>query len=159
MRRFQHLLVTLAALLLLTGCTSFQAKEARRALAYSFFEVAIDAATEGLDRHREEPQGDSAALREAAEREEDARRKGEREMRHYEEEANRMLDGLEEAERRSGQLQPESAVTDYERLEAERLRRRDETLENWAEFDAFMQELETAEEKNSDPRLSLITGK
>ena len=158
MRRFQHLLVTLAALLLLTGCTSFQAKEARRALAYSFFEVAIDAATEGLDRHREEPQGDSAALREAAEREEDARRKGEREMRHYEEEAAAMLDAIEQAELRSGALQPEPALTDFELEAMERLQQRQKVLEHQAEFDEFMQSLKTAEEKNNDPRLSKITG-
>ena len=148
----------LRALVLLTGCTSFQAKEARRAIADSFFEMAIDAATEGLDRHREEPQGDSAALREAAEREEDARRKGEREMRHYEEEAAAMLDAIEQAELRSGALQPEPALTDFELEAMERLQQRQKVLEHQAEFDEFMQSLKTAEEKNNDPRLSKITG-
>ena len=148
----------LLALVLLTGCTSFQAKEARRAIADSFFEMAIDAATEGLDRHREEPQGDSAALREAAEREEDARRKGEREMRHYEEEAAAMLDAIEQAELRSGALQPEPALTDFELEAMERLQQRQKVLEHQAEFDEFMQSLKTAEEKNNDPRLSKITG-
>ena len=168
----------LLALVLLTGCTSFQAKEARREIAGGLFEMVLDIATDGPERRQEERRRwednpanrwdycfppcqittDGRDLREAAEREEAARRKQEREVRHYEEEANWMLDGLEEAEQRSGQLRPEPALTDYEQQEQERLQRRDETLENWAEFDAFMQQLETAEEKNNDPRLSKITG-
>ena len=59
---------------------------------------------------------------------------------------------MEETERQSGQLQSESTITDYERREEERLSRRFETLENQAEFDRFMRELETAEERNNDPR-------
>ena len=66
-------LAILVSLVLLTGCTSFQAKEARRAIAVGFLEMAVDAATEGLDRPIEEPRGDAARLREAAEREEEAR--------------------------------------------------------------------------------------
>lgn len=82
----------------------------------------------------------------------------EREVRHYKKEADSIIDALDEAERQSGQPQPESATTDYEQQEEERLRRRDETLEDWSEFDEFMQSLEIAEEKNNDPRLSRITG-
>jgi len=168
----------LLALVLLTGCTSFQAKEARRAIAGGLFEMALDIATDGPERRLEERRRwednpanrwdscfppceittDVRDLREAAEREEDARRTREREVRHYEEEANWMLDALDEAEQRSGQLQPESATTDYEQQEEQRLQQRDETLEHWAEFDEFMQSLEIAEEKNNDPRLGKITG-
>ncbi len=158
MRKLLHLIVALAVLLLLTGCTSFQAKEARRAIAVGFVDMAIDAATEGLDRHREGPQGDSAVLREAAEREEEARRKRERETRHYEEEAAAIMDSIEQAELRTGELQPEPAVTDFELEAMERLQHREKVLEHQTEFDEFMQELETAEEKNNDPRLSRISG-
>lgn len=152
-------LAILISLVLLTGCTSFQAKEARRAIAVGFFEMAVDAASDGLDRHREEPKGDSAVLREAAEREEEERRKRERETRHYAEEATAMMDAIEQAELRSGQSLPESASTDYDQQDLEREQQREEVLRNQAEFDEFMQELETAEEKNNDPRLDRISGK
>ena len=138
-------LAILISLVLLTGCTSFQAKEARRAIAVGFFEMAVDAASDGLDRHREEPKGDSAVLREAAEREEEERRKRERETRHYAEEATAMMDAIEQAELRSGQSLPESASTDYDQQDLEREQQREEVLRNQAEFDEFMQELETAE--------------
>lgn len=178
MRKIQYLLITLAALLLLTGCTTFQAKEAGRGIAGGLFEMVTDIATDGPERRAKRRQRwednpanrwdsclppceittDWQDRRAAAEREEAARRKREREVRHYKEEADSIIDALEEAERRSGQLQPESATTDYEQQEEERLLQRDETLENGAEFDTFMQELETVEEKNNDPRLSRITG-
>ena len=173
MRKFQYLLITLAALLLLTGCTTFQAKEAGRSVAALPGELVGRALEDALDGHRQEDKerrtyyacfppcvstSDRSGRRAARELEEKARRKQEREVRHYEEEANSIIDTLDEAERRSGQLQPGRALTDYEQQEEERLRRRDETLENWAEFDEFMQSLEIAEEKNNDPRLSKITG-
>ena len=85
-------------------------------------------------------------------REEAARRRREREVLHYKKEADSIIDALDETERQSGQLQPESATTDYEQQEEERLLQRDDTLENQAEFDRFMRELETAEERNNDPR-------
>ena len=94
----------------------------------------------------------------AAEREEEAQRKLRKEAAQYEAEVNEIMRALEAAEQRSGQLQPESAVTDFERQEAERLQRRKEALADWAEFDEFMRALETAEEQNSDPRLSRISG-
>lgn len=172
MYKIRHLLGTLAILLLLTGCTTFQAAEARRAIAGGLFEMALDIATDGPERRLEERRRweDNPAYRwesclppcevttdakdrqAAAEREEAARRKREREVRHYKKEADSIIDALDEAERQSGQLQPESATTDYEQQEEERLRRRDETLENQAEFDRFMRELETAEVRNNDPR-------
>ena len=73
-------------------------------------------------------------------------------MRHYKKEADSIIDAIEETERQSGQLQPESTITDYEQQEEERLLRRAKTLQNQAEFDRFMRELETAEERNNDPR-------
>jgi len=181
MPRSATLLATLAALSLLAGCTTFQAAEARRAIAGGLFEMALDIATDGPERRLEErrrwednpanrwescpppceittDRQDRRAAAEAAELEEAERRKREREVRHYKKEADSIIDALDEAEQQSGQLQPESATTDYEQREEERLRRRDETLENWAEFDEFMQSLEIAEEKNNDPRLSKITG-
>ncbi len=170
MRKFQCLLVTLAALLLLTGCTTFQAKEAGRAVAGGLLENVLEVALDGPVQGDKERRSYIACFppcvvtsdwddrRAARELEEKARRKQERQVRHYEEEANSIIDALDEAERRSGQLQPDRALTDYEQQEEERLRRRDETLENWAEFDEFMQSLEIAEEKNNDPRLSKITG-
>lgn len=159
MRKFQHLVVTLAVLLLLTGCTSFQLKEARRAVAVGFVDLVVDAANDGLERHIGEPQGDSAALREAAEREEEKRRKREREMRHYEEEATAMMDAIEQAEPRSGGLQPEPALTDYELQEMERLHRREKALEQQAEFDAFMEALEAAEQQSGEPLSATTTDK
>lgn len=156
MRKIQYLLITLAVLLLLTGCTTFQAAEARRAVTVGLFESVLEGAIDELlpvekSAHRQYKD-------DIKERAEDARRKQEREVRHYEKEANSMLDALDEAERRSGQLQPYRALTDYEQQEEERLRRREETLESWAEFDEVMRELETAEEQNNDPRLTRITG-
>ena len=94
----------------------------------------------------------------AADHEEEARRKREKEAREYKKEVDSILDALDEAEQRSGQLQPESATTDYEQQEEDRLQQRDETLEHWAEFDEFMRSLETAEAQNNDPRLARITG-
>mgnify|MGYP001818747915 FL=1 len=178
MRQIGVFLATLAALSLLTGCTTFQAAEARRAVALGLFEMALDIATDGPERRLEERRRwednpanrwdsclppceittDAEDRQAAAEREEAARRKREREVRHYKKEADSIIDALDEAERQSGQFQPESATTDYEQQEEERLLKRDETLENQAEFDEFMRELETAEERNNDPRLSRITG-
>ncbi len=149
MYRIQHLLGTLAILLLLTGCTSFQAKEARRSIAVGFFEAVLDGVA---DKIPENISAHQQYLNDVREREEEARRKQEREKRHYEEEANSIIDAIEETERQSGQLQSESPITDYERREEERLSRRFETLENQVEFDRFMRELETAEERNNDPR-------
>ena len=181
MRKIRYLLIMLAALLLLSGCTTFQAKEAGRGIAGSLFGMVMDIATDGPERRAEErkrwednpanrwdaclppceiitERQDRRAAADAAELEEAVRRKHEREVRHYKKEADSIIDALEEAERQSGQLQPESATTDYEQQEEERLLQRDETLENWAEFDEFMRELETAEERNNDPRLTRITG-
>ena len=149
MCKIQHLLGTLAILLLLTGCTSFQAKEVRRSIAVGFFEAALDVVADEIPSNISAHQ---QYVNDVREREEDARRKQEREKRHYDEEANSILDAIEETERQSGQLQPESTITDYERREEERLSRRFETLENQAEFDRFMRELETAEERNNDSR-------
>ena len=140
--------------------------------------MALDIATDGPERRARERQRweDNPANRwdsclppceittdwqdrlAAAEREEEARRKQLKEAADYEAGVNEVIRALEAAERRSGQLQPESALTDYEQQEAERLQRREEALEDWSEFDEFMQALETAEEQNSDPRLSRITG-
>jgi len=155
MRKFQYLLIMLTALLISTGCTSFQAAEARRAATVGLLESVLDDAVDELlpvekSAHRQ-------YIDDIKEREREARRKQEREVRHYEEEANWMLDALEEAERRSGRLQPETATTDFEQQELERLQQREETLEHWAEFDEFMQSLETAEAQNNDPRLAEIT--
>ena len=175
MRKIQYLLITLAALLLLTGCTTFQAKEASRAVAGSLFGMVMDIATDGPERRLEDrrrwednpanrwetclppceiitERQDLRAAAEAAELEEAARRKREREVLHYKKEADSIIDALDETERQSGQLQPESATTDYEQQEEERLLQRDDTLENQAEFDRFIRELETAEERNNDPR-------
>jgi hypothetical protein len=154
MYKIQHLLGTLAILLLLTSCTSFQAKEIRRSFGVgSIAEGFVDAVLEGVaDKIPGEISAKQQYLNDVAEREENARRKQEREKRHYAEEANSIMDAIEETERQSGQLQPESTITDYERQEEERRSRRFETLENQAEFDRFMRELETAEEQNNDPR-------
>lgn len=177
MRRIEYLLTTLAALLLLTGCTSFQAKEAGRGIAGGLFEMVLDIATDGPERRLRERRRwednpanrwdsclppceittDWQDRRAAAEREEEARRKRERETRHYQEEVNSIIDALDEAEQLSGELQPESATTDYEQQEEDHLLQHDETVENREVFDAFMQDLETAEEKNNDPRLSRIS--
>jgi len=178
MRKIQYLLIALAALLLLTGCTTFQAKEAGRGIAGGLFDMVLDIATDGPERRLEERRRwednpanrwdaclppceittDWQDHRAAAEREEEARRKRERETRHYEEEVNSIIDALDEAERQSGQLQPESATADYEQQEEERLLQRDETPENQADFDDFMRALEIAEEQSNDPRLARITG-
>ena len=175
MRKIQYLLITIAALLLSTGCTSFQAKEAGRGIAGGLFEMALDIALDGPERRARERQRweDNPANRWSvcpspcdigydqptkAELEEEARRTRERETRHYQEEVNSIIDALEEAEQRSGELEPESATTDYEQQEEERLLQREETLQDQAEFDEFMRELETAEEQNNDPRLTRITG-
>ena len=157
MYRIQHLLGTLTILLLLTGCTSFQAKEARRSIAMGLFETVWDGATDGLPF---EKSAHSQYLHDIAERKEEARRKQEREDRHYAEEAESIMDAIDQAERQSGQRQPESIITDYERRQEERLSRRFETLEDQAEFDRFIRELETAVERNKDPRFdaSLIIG-
>ena len=171
-------LAILISLVLLSGCTSFQAKEARRSIAGGLFEMALDIATDGPERRQEERRRweDNPANRwdaclppceitsdlqdraDALEREEDARRKREREVRHYEDEANWMLDALEETEQRSGQSLPESASTDHDKQDLEREQQREEALRNQAEFDEFMLALETAEGHNSDPRLNKITG-
>ncbi|RZV38219.1 MAG: hypothetical protein EX272_03335 [Chromatiales bacterium] len=168
----------LLALVLLTGCTTSQVKEASGAVAGGLFEMALDIALDGPERRAKQRRRwednpanrwdaclppceittDWQDRRAAAEREEEARRKQEREAREYEGQVNAIIDSLAEAERRSGQLQPEPALTDYEQQELERLQRRDEILEDWAEFDEFMQALETAEEQNNDPRLAEITG-
>ena len=97
MRKFQYLLITLAALLLSTGCTTFQAAEARRAVTVGLFESVLEGAIDELlpvekSAHRQYKD-------DIKERAEDARRKQEREVRHYEKEANSMLDALDEAER------------------------------------------------------------
>ena len=173
MRKFQYLLITLVVLLLLTGCTTFQAKEAGRAVAGLPGELLGRALEDAVDGHR---QGDKERStyyacfppcvstrdwddrRAARKLEEEARRKREREVLHYKEEADSIVGALEEAERQSGQLQPESATTDYEKQEAERLQRREAILENQAEFDEFLRALEIAEEQNNDPRLTRITG-
>jgi hypothetical protein len=149
MYRIQQLLGTLAILLLLTGCTSFQAKEARRSIGVGLFELVLDGVADKIPKNISAHQ---QHLNDVAEREEEARRKQEREKRHYAEEANSIIDAIEEAERQSGQLQPESTITDYERREEEGLSRPYETLENQAEFDRFMRELESAEERYNDPR-------
>lgn len=142
------MLGTLAILLLLTGCTSFQVKEAGRSIAVGLFEEILDGATDGIPY---EVSAHSQYIKDVAKREEDARQKQEREKRHYEEEANSILDALDQAE---------STITDYERRDEEGPSRRDETFKNKAEFDRFMRELETAEERNNDPRfgVSPITG-
>ena len=172
MYRTQYLLGTLAILLLLAGCTTFQAAEARRAIAGGLFEMALDIATDGHERRLEERRRwkdnpanrwesclppceittDAKDRQAAAEREEAARRKREREVRHYKKEADSIIDALDEAERQSGQLQPESVTTDYEQREEERLLRRAKILQDQAGFEEFMRELETAEERNNDPR-------
>jgi hypothetical protein len=176
MRKIPYLLITLAALVLSSGCTSFQAKEAGRGIAGGLFEMVLDIATDGPERRLEERRRweDNPANRwetclppceipserqvirataEAAELEEAARRKQERETRHYEKEVNSIIDALDEAEQRPGELEPESATTDYEQQEEERLLKREETLEDTARFDAFMQDLEDAEQESGDPSL------
>ena len=175
MRHTGRLLAALLALSLLTGCTTSQVKEASGALAGGLFEMALDVALDGPERRAEERRRceDNPANRwggcvspwspgydrpTQAELEEEARRKRLKEAAEYEAGVNEVIRALDAAEQRSGQLQPESAVTDYEQQEAERLQRRDEALADWAEFDEFMRALETAEEQNSDPRLSRITG-
>ena len=178
MRHTGRLLAALLALSLLTGCSTSQVKKASGVVAGGLFEMALDIATDGPERRARERQRweDNPANRwdsclppceittdwqdrlAAAEREEEARRKQLKEAADYEAGVNEVIRALEAAERRSGQLQPESALTDYEQQEAERLQRREEALEDWSEFDEFMQALETAEEQNSDPRLSRITG-
>ena len=54
MRQIGVFLATLAALSLLTGCTTFQAAEARRAVALGLFEMALDIAADGPERRLEE---------------------------------------------------------------------------------------------------------
>lgn len=179
MRQTGRLLAALLALLLLTGCSTSQVNEASGALAGGLFEMALDIALDGPERRAEERQRweDNPANRwdsclppceittgwqdrlTAAEREEEARRKRLKEAAEHEAGVNEVIRALEAAEQRSEQLQPESAVPDHEQQEAERLQRREETLADWAEFDEFMRELETAEEQNSDPRLTRINGK
>jgi hypothetical protein len=174
MRRTTTLLATLAVLSQLTGCTSFQAKEAGRGIAGSLFGMVMDIATDGPERRLEErrrwednpanrwetclppceiitERQDRRAAAEAAELEEKAQRKREREVLHYKKEADAIIDAIDESEWQSGQLQPESATTDYEQQEEERLLQRDKTLEHQAEFDAFMRNLEKAEQQSDDP--------
>ena len=170
-----RLLAVLALLSLSTGCTSTQVKEASGAVAGGLFGMALDIALDGPERRATERKRceDNPANRwggcvstwdagydrpTQAEREEEARRKRLKEAAEYEEGINELIQAFDAAEQRSGQPQPESAVTDYELQEMERLQRRDEALEDWAEFDEFMQALETAEEQNNAPRLSRITG-
>ena len=170
-----RLLAALLALSLLTGCTTSQVKEASGAVAGGLFELALDIASDGPERRAEERRRceDNPANRwggcvspwsagydrpSQAEREEEARRQRLKEAAEYEAEVNELIRALEAAEQRSGQSQPEPAVTDFEQQEAERLRRREEALAGWAEFDRFLRTLETAEEQNTDPRLARITG-
>ena len=177
MRRIGLLLAILAFLSLSTGCTSTQVKEASGAIAGGLFEMALDIALDGPERRAKERKRweDNPANRwdsclppceittdwqdrlAAAEREEEARRKRLKEAAEYEAGVNEVIRALEAAEQRSGQLQPESAVTDYEQQEAERLQRRDEALENQAEFDEFMRALEEAEQQPDDPPTAMMT--
>ena len=175
MRQTGRLLAALLALSLLAGCSASQVKEASGPLAGGLFEMALDIALDGPERRAKERRHweDNPANRwdsclapceittgwqdrlTAAEREEEARRKRLREAAEYEAGVNEVIRALEAAEQRSGQLQPEFAVPDYEQQEAER---REKALADWAEFDEFMRALETAEEQNSDPRLTRISG-
>ncbi len=152
MYRLQQLLGTLAILLLLSGCSSFQAKEARRSIAVGLFEAVVDNATDGIPY---EKSAHSQYLRDIAEREEDARRRQERENRHYAEEARSMFDAFDQAERLPGQGQLVSTPAAYKRRQEEQLSRRSETLENQAEFDSFMHELQAAAELNNNPWSSM----
>lgn len=178
MRPFGRLLAVLALLSLSAGCTSTQVKEGAGWAAGGLFVMALDIALDGPERRAGERRRweDNPANRwdsclppcqittdwqdrlAAAEREEEARREREAEARKYQTEVKAIMRDLEAAERRSGQLPPEPAISDYEQQKLERLQRRDETVENRAEFDEFVQSLETAEEQNSDPRLTRITG-
>ena len=175
MRQTGRLLAALLALSLLAGCSTSQVKEASGSLAGGLFETALDIALDGPERRAEERRRweDNPANRwdsclppceitpgwqdrlTAAEREEEARRKRLREAAEYEAGVNEVIRALEAAEQRSGQLQPEFAVPDHEQQEAER---REKALADRAEFDEFMRALETAEEQNSDPRLTRISG-
>lgn len=134
MRQIRVLLATLAALSLLTGCTTFQAKEAGRAVAGGLFEMALDIATDGPERRLEERRRweDNPANRWSAclspcdigrdrptqaELEEEARRKRLAEAEQYEAEVDEIM----------------------------------QTLVDQAEFDEFMEELEAAEQHSGDP--------
>ena len=55
MRKFQYLLITLVVLSLLTGCTTFQAKEAGRAVAGLPGELLGRALEDAVDGHRLRP--------------------------------------------------------------------------------------------------------
>jgi hypothetical protein len=156
MRKIPYLLITLAALLLLTGCTTFQAAEARRWATVGLLEAVLDGAVDELLPY--ERSALAQQRHDAAEREREERRKREREKRHYDEEAAWMLDSIDEAEQRPDLVQSKSATTDYEQQEEERRVQREKALENQPEFDEFMRELDAAEEKNDDPRLARISG-
>ncbi len=157
MYRIQHLLCTFAILLLFNGCTSFQVEEARRSMTLGLLGLVADGATKKLtDEIPYETSPHVQARQDQAEREEEARRRDEREKRHYEKIAKSIVDKIEQPEQQSGQLQTEAAIADHERQIEERLSRRVETFENQAEFDRFMRELETAEEQNNDAPLKNI---
>lgn len=170
MRHSGKILAAVVALSLLTGCTSFQAKEARRSVVHGFFGMVMDVATGESKRRKKERKRclDNPANRwggcpsswhanydrpTQAEREEEARLKSLREDAHYKAEADEIMQALDDAKQRSGRPPVDIPTRDYEREGFEREERRKEALNNQAEFDEFMEELETAEQPPDDPPL------
>jgi len=173
MRPIPLLLATLAAMSLLTSCTTTQVKGASGAVAGGIFGMVLDIALDGPERRAEARSRweDNPANRWStclspcdigrdkpteAEYEEAARIKRLAEAAEFEAGINAVIEALDDAERRTGIPASDTLARDYQREEAERLRRRAETYEDWAEFDEFMRALDEAEEQSGD--LPLIPG-
>jgi hypothetical protein len=127
MRRTELLLVTLAGLSLLTGCTTTQVKEGTGQVAGGLLMVALDIALDGPERRAEE-------------------------RREWEDNpANRWSACLSPCELR------QEWAKDAQRKETERRERRADAEEFRADFDEFMHALEEAEQQSGDPPLVMMT--
>ena len=174
MRITGPLLAALAALSLLTGCTTSQVKEGAGHVAGGLLMMALDIALDGPERRADERRHweDNPANRwdsclppcdigrdkpTEEELEEKARRKRLAEAEEYEAGIDEIIQALDTAEQRSGHPPSDTTARDYEHEDLERLRRRAEALENQAGFDEFMQELDEAEQRSNDPPVVLIT--
>jgi len=174
MRHIGPLLAALAALSLVTGCTTTQVKEGTGQVAGGLLMVALDIALDGPERRAEERREweDNPANRWSAclspcdiglnkptdaERKESARRKRLAEAEEYEAGIDELIRELDAAEQHSGVPPSDTLSRDYQREEIERLRRRAEAYEDWAEYDEFMRALKEAEQQPDDPPSVMMT--